>query len=100
MTDAAAPREVKLDLPFIDPHYHFWDRPKAAPTAPGGSAHPFAGAITKRPRYLLAEPLGGPRVYGVLWSAFKRLAAGFSEVEIAKRFSGTARDIYRLQEVD
>ena len=34
--------------------------------------------------------------YGVLWNAFKRLAAGASASEKAALFSGTARRVYRL----
>jgi L-fuconolactonase len=34
--------------------------------------------------------------YGVLWNAFKRLAAGASDTERADLFSGTATRIYRL----
>ena len=35
--------------------------------------------------------------YGVLWNAFKRLAAGASAAERADLFSGTATRIYRLE---
>ena len=34
--------------------------------------------------------------YGVLWNAFKRLAAGTSASEKTALFSGTARKVYRL----
>ena len=34
--------------------------------------------------------------YGVLWNAFKRLAAGSSDAERAALFAGTARRVYRL----
>ncbi|MCW8084194.1 amidohydrolase family protein [Sabulicella glaciei] len=36
--------------------------------------------------------------YGVLWNAFKRLAAGTSEAERTALFSGTATRVYRLQD--
>lgn len=35
--------------------------------------------------------------YGVLWNAFKRIAAGFSAKEKAALFAGTAARVYRLQ---
>jgi predicted TIM-barrel fold metal-dependent hydrolase len=34
--------------------------------------------------------------YAILWNAFKRLAAGSSDDEKAKLFSGTAKRVYRL----
>jgi len=34
--------------------------------------------------------------YGVLWNAFKRLAAGYSADERDALFHGTARRVYRL----
>ncbi|GGJ28199.1 amidohydrolase family protein [Neoroseomonas lacus] len=36
--------------------------------------------------------------YGVLWNAFKRLAAGAGEAERAALFAGTATRVYRLRE--
>lgn len=36
--------------------------------------------------------------YGVLWNAFKRLAAGAGEAERAALFAGTATRVYRLHE--
>jgi predicted TIM-barrel fold metal-dependent hydrolase len=41
-------------------------------------------------------PDGVSSGYGVLWNAFKRLAAGYSADEKAKLFSGTAKRVYRL----
>lgn len=35
--------------------------------------------------------------YGVLWNAFKRIAAGYSEAEKRALFSGTAARVYRLE---
>lgn len=35
--------------------------------------------------------------YGVLWNAFKRLAAGSSDAERASLFAGSARRVYRLE---
>ena len=41
-------------------------------------------------------PDGVSSSYAVLWNAFKRLAAGYSDDEKAKLFSGTAQRVYRL----
>jgi L-fuconolactonase len=38
--------------------------------------------------------------YTVLWNAFKRLTAGYSEVERAKLFHDTATRVYRLESED
>jgi predicted TIM-barrel fold metal-dependent hydrolase len=38
----------------------------------------------------------GMATYGVLWNAFKRVAAKASESERAALFSGTAKRVYRL----
>ena len=36
--------------------------------------------------------------YPVLWNAFKKMAAGYSEDEKTAMFSGTARRVYKLPE--
>ena len=41
-------------------------------------------------------PDGVSSSYAILWNAFKRLAAGSSDDEKAKLFSGTAKRVYRL----
>jgi L-fuconolactonase len=41
-------------------------------------------------------PDGVSSSYGVVWNAFKRLAANFSAAEKAALFSGTAKRVYRL----
>ncbi|HXC40724.1 MAG TPA: amidohydrolase family protein, partial [Burkholderiales bacterium] len=41
-------------------------------------------------------PDRGSFSYGVLWNAFKRLAAGYAPDEKAALFSGTATRVYRL----
>ncbi len=38
--------------------------------------------------------------YPILWNAFKRLAAGYTDAEQARLFAGTAADVYRLDDVD
>ncbi|MFT3800914.1 MAG: amidohydrolase family protein [Burkholderiaceae bacterium] len=38
--------------------------------------------------------------YPILWNAFKRMAAGYTEAEQARLFAGTAADVYRLDDVD
>jgi L-fuconolactonase len=41
-------------------------------------------------------PDGASSGYPILWNAFKRLAAGYSQSEKAMLFSGTAKRVYRL----
>jgi predicted TIM-barrel fold metal-dependent hydrolase len=37
--------------------------------------------------------------YGVLWNAFKRIAAGYSEVDKSAMFHDTAARVYRLPSI-
>ena len=46
-------------------------------------------------KQLSARP--GQGSYGVIWNAFKRIAAQYSEAEKTALFAGTATDFYRLK---
>ncbi|WP_309645077.1 amidohydrolase family protein [Phenylobacterium sp.] len=52
---------LEPDLPIVDPHHHFWDRPAALIAALPPPTHGFDRVMRRVPRYLLDELLADMR---------------------------------------